>query len=61
MSEGKGHFNTKSYHGVPDKILDGIFAEKDKNVVKACPLCGCKCKDHSKENMEKEKRESIQS
>ena len=39
MSEGRGHFNTKSYHGVPDEILDGIFAEKDKNVVKACPLC----------------------
>ena len=61
MAEGRGHFNTKSFHGVPDKILDGIFAEKEKNVVKPCPLCGCTYKDHSKENMEKEKKERIQS
>ena len=61
MSEGKGKFKTNSYHGVPDEILDGIFSEKDKKVVKPCPLCGCTCNDHSKESMEKEKKERIQS
>ena len=45
----------ESYHGVPEDILDGIFAEQDKKVENACPYCGCTCKTANKKE-DKEKR-----
>ena len=49
----------ESYHGFPEYILDGIFAEQDKKVENACPYCGCTCKTaNKKEDKEKRKKEA---